>query len=467
MRVLRHGFLRPHGFPEGGYLMTFCAHRPATGHRRHNAQAARAGQLAAAFDGLKDEVTHRQVLTAFKRAAAYLGISSRLVHAIDTLMAWSRAVDWTNGERPIVFPSNETLSLKLGVSVRQVQKLLNEGVAHGLIWHRDSANGNRIGARGKDGRLIYAYGIDLSPLGSRYDEFLVVAEQGSAQHRRIDALRKRLTAARRRIHRLSEVVLIENMTSIDGLTPLNIAQLAAQQMRAVRDEGALETCVKQLEREAGELDANVARVLTERASHVPKESPSSEPLDTPNTTTIQPSTAKADLRSMPTEIKESNYDIRCERPQTEVEADLLRYGVDPSFIVGVAAELVPTYASATPSWSEIIGAAERWVRQTGIHQYVWHDACQIMGQRGAAASVLMTSWKYLHEEVERPGAYLRGLNRRALQGKLNLGRSFHSLKTSKRMTTRLRLPNVSTDMLSIGKLASLTFNNVRLGHGLA
>lgn len=447
--------------------MTFCAHRPASGHRRHDAQAARAGQFAAAFDGLTDEVSHRQVLTAFKRAAAYLGISSRLVHAIDTLMAWSRAVDWTVGQRPIVFPSNETLSLKLGVSVRQVQKLLNEGVALGLIWHRDSANGNRIGARGKDGRLIYAYGIDLSPLGSRYDEFLAVAENGGAQDRRIDALRKRLTAARRRIHRLSEVVLVENMTEIDGSTPLNIAQLAAHQMRTVRDERLLEGCVSQLEREAAELDTKVASVLTGQSNQPPKRTPSSESLDTLITTTIQPPTAKAELRSKPSEIEKSDYDARCRTSQTDVNADLLRYGVNPPFIHEVAPELVSVHGEAPSSWNDIICAAERWVRQIGIHQYVWHDACRLMGEKGAAASVIMTSWKYLHGHVERPGAYLRGLNQRALDGKLNLGRTFHSLRTKTSVSAKPHFTPTSANTFSIGSLAAVAFKNVRLDATLA
>lgn len=451
----------------GEYRMTFYAQNSRTGHRRYDARAARAGQLAEAFDGLSSDVSHRQVLTAFKRAAPFLGISSRLAHAIDTLMAWSRAVDWTNGQRPIVFPSNETLSLKLGISVRQVQKLLNEGVALGLLWHRDSANGNRIGARGQDGRLIYAYGIDLSPLGSRYSEFLRVAERGSAENRRIDVLRKRLTAARRRIYGLSQVVLNEGMTSIDGQTPLEIAQLATRQMRSVRDERILEGCVVQIEQEAARLGATVAGMFEAVAVDPLNESPSDELYDTPNTATNQPSIAKANIRNELPKSLQGPCDVRHNQSKNDVEADLLRHGVDPSFIVSAAPELIPAHMGSAPSWGDLITVAERWATQTNVHRHIWDEACQIMGEKGAAASVLATSWKHLRGDVERPGAYLRGMNSRAAVGKLNLGRTFHGLRNHASAEMKPKLFTATPDSRSIGRLVSSALKSVQLDRGLS
>jgi replication initiation protein RepC len=438
------------------------AYAPGAGHRRIDERAAATDQLASEFDGLPEDVSHRQVLTMFKRAAPYLGIAPRLVYVIDTLMSWTRQVDWSVGQRPIVFPSNEKLSQKLGIGVRQVQKILTTAARCGLITHRDSANGNRIGARGKDGRLIYAYGIDLSPLGARYQEFVQAADLGTAADLRIDVLRKRLTAARRRIRSFAQLVEDEAMEGIDAETAVEIAQLATRQMRLVRDESLLTGCVEQLEMCATDLGQAISGLLEARnlCLETRKRSSSDELDDTPTTTTNQPANAKAIYRSGFTEKSSRNrYDVRNEHPQTDVEADLAKHGVGPEFIAAVVPEFIFT-DTPRPSWGALIGTAERLVDQTVIHRSVWHEACRLMGQKGAAASVIATAHKHARGEVERPGAYLRGMNKQAASGLLNLGRTFHGLKDSARVEGIRSLASGS-DPRPIGQLATTALNMVR------
>ncbi|MFD1789261.1 plasmid replication protein RepC [Sphingomonas floccifaciens] len=436
------------------------AYAPGAGHRRLDERSAATDQLARSFTGLPQDVTHRQVLTMFKRAAPYLGIPPRLVHAIDTLMSWSRAVDWIDGQRPIVFPSNETLAGKLGIGVRQLQKMLTSATRYGLITHRDSANGNRIGARGKDGRLIYAYGIDLSPLGARYEEFVRTASEGSAADGRIDVLRKRLTAARRRIRSLAQLVEDECIGGIDAETVVEIALMATRQMRMVRDEGLLGACVEQIEGRAETLGRAVAAALEDRnaSQYERKESPSDDSEDTLITTTNQSSTAKADYSSgFPKRSSGAGYDVRDEEPQTEVEADLARYGVDPDFVASVTPEFI---LSERPTWGTLIATAERIVDQTSIHRTVWQEACRLMGQKGAAASVLATAHKHLRGDVDRPGAYLRGMNRHAAAGLLNLGRTFHGLKESGRIEG-MRSLATGAEPRAVGQIAAAALRLAR------
>ena len=442
--------------------MSTYVYAPGAGHRRVDERTAATDQLAHAFNGLPEDVSHRQVLTVFKRAAPYLGIPPRLVHAIDTLMSWSRAIDWSDGQRPIVFPSNEKLTQKLGIGVRQLQKMLISAARHGLLTHRDSANGNRIGARGKDGRLIYAYGIDLSPLGARYREFVETANEGNAADLRIELLRKRLTAARRRIRSLAQLVEDEAIEGIDAGTAVEIAQLATRQMRQVRDENLLGDCVEQMEGRADELGKSVTAAF-ERSNPVQqhgKDSPSDVPEDAPITTTNQPNTAEADYSSgYPKRSSGLRYDVRDQQPQTEVEADLAKHGVDPEFIASVVPELIMA-DTQQPTWGALIGTAERLVDQSAIHRNVWHEACRLMGQKGAAASVLATAHKHLRGDVERPGAYLRGMNKNAASGLLNLGRTFHGLKDNARVEA-MRSLTTGSDPRSIGQLASAALKLAR------
>ena len=440
------------------------AYAPGAGHRRLDERTAATDQLAQQFQGLPEDVSHRQVLTVFKRAAPYIGIPPRLVHAVDTLMSWSRSIDWADGQRPIVFPSNEKLTQKLGIGVRQLQKLLANAARFGLITHRDSANGNRVGARGKDGRLIYAYGIDLSPLGMRYDEFVATATRGIEADLRIKVLRQRLAAARRRIRTLAQLVDDEEIDSIDARTAVEISLLATSQMRGVRDEELLGACVEQMEARADELGKAVAAATqgVPQTLVSTKDSPSGELNDALITTTNQPETAKADYSSSyPERSSRTGYDVRDQQPQTEVEADLAKHGVDPEFIAAVVPELMLTN-TPRPTWGDLIGTAERLVDQAAIHRNVWHEACRLMGQKGAAASVIATAHKHMRGDVDRPGAYLRGMNKHAASGLLNLGRTYHGLKDSIR-SEGMRSLATGSDSRSIGQLAAAALGLARAG----
>jgi Replication protein C N-terminal domain len=94
-----------------------CAGAP-TGFRRLTPSLLRADRTAAGFDGLPDGVTvPGQLLAAFKAAAPRLGLSPRLVHAVDWLFRFTQPQDWGRGGRPIVWPSASMQQEALGLSI--------------------------------------------------------------------------------------------------------------------------------------------------------------------------------------------------------------------------------------------------------------------------------------------------------------------------------------------------------------
>ena len=113
-----------------------------------------------------------------------------------------------------------------------------------------------------------------------------------------------------------------------------------------------------------------------------------------------------------------------------------------------------------PTWGVLINTAERLVDQTSIHRNVWHEACRLMGQKGAAASVLVTAHKHLRGDVDRPGAYLRGMNKHAAAGLLNLGRTFHGLKGNAR-AEGMRSLATGSDPRPVGQLAAAALKLAR------
>src|ERR1700739_62443 len=88
------------GAPRTGF-----AYSP-TGFRRLTPGLLKVDRAAESFAGLPDGVsTHGQLLATLRGPAPSLGLSPRLVHAVDWLFKFTMPQDWGRGERPIVWPS--------------------------------------------------------------------------------------------------------------------------------------------------------------------------------------------------------------------------------------------------------------------------------------------------------------------------------------------------------------------------
>src|SRR5512143_1454564 len=154
--------------------------RIAPGCRRRTTAHIQVHAMAERFAGLPDGVSKGQVLSACKQATQPLGVSPRLRDAVDVLFAFSKEQDWQAGTRPIVWPSNRKLGIALSLGHRQVQNVLNALIGARLITPVDSPTGRRGGHRdARSGKIIEAYGFDLSPIGFRYGEFVAVAQRSA------------------------------------------------------------------------------------------------------------------------------------------------------------------------------------------------------------------------------------------------------------------------------------------------
>ena len=96
---------------------------------------------------------------------------------------------------------------ELGLGPSQVKNLNRHLVELGLIVMRDSPNGKRYGRRDPQGRIVEAYGFDLSPLASRCAEFGAQAGAGREERARVQALRRHATIARNGIRQLLETAV--------------------------------------------------------------------------------------------------------------------------------------------------------------------------------------------------------------------------------------------------------------------
>src|SRR6204780_1311092 len=112
-----------------------------TGFRRLTPGLLKVDRVAESFSGMPDGVTmHGQLLAAFKAAAPRLGLSPRLVYAIDWLFRFTMAQDWGRGGRPIVWPSASVQQEALGLSPTQAKAINRAMIEAGLITMKDSPN---------------------------------------------------------------------------------------------------------------------------------------------------------------------------------------------------------------------------------------------------------------------------------------------------------------------------------------
>ena len=432
------------------------------GLRRYDEHAAATNKLTDAFSGLASDLSPSNVLANLKRAAPYMAIPLRIVSLVDLLFAWTKPQDWRGGRLPVVWPSNDLLAQKLGVSVRQVQKLLKQAQVEGLVAFADSPNGHRGGRRGADGQIVWGYGIVLAPLGARIDEFADRAAAGAAEDAAIVVLRKRLAAARRSIRGLAQALAEAGIANREAEEAVVLAQMATAQMRNVRDNALLTACVDQIEAQAKGLEAAFCGMAAS-LGEVPitaNNSCSDAPEFAHSTTTNEPQSASADTsiglanKSRKTAVMDQGGAL------TAVEADLEKYGVGPNLMVEIAPELCSSLPFRDGSWGEVVATAERLAGQSGISRHAFHEACRVMGQRGAAVSVIATLQKYRSGEVHRPGAYLRGMSRKASLGELNLGRSLHGLKETSRLKAMRGLSD-GTEAAPVGTLVTRLLGQAR------
>src|SRR5260370_5967689 len=129
-----------------------------TGFRRLTPGLLKVDRTAESFAGLPNGVTaHGQLLAAFKAAAPRLGLSTRLVHAVDWLFKFTQPQDWERGGRPIVWPSALLQQEALGLSETQAERLNRSLIEAGLGATKGRPHGKRYAKREPKSGIVADY----------------------------------------------------------------------------------------------------------------------------------------------------------------------------------------------------------------------------------------------------------------------------------------------------------------------
>jgi replication initiation protein RepC len=401
--------------------------RIAPGCRRLTPLHVQVQAIAERFEGLPDSVSKGQALAALKQAAWPLGLSPRLRDAIDVLFAFSAAQDWQPGNRPIVWPSNRKLETSLGLGRRQVQNVINALIRAKLITPVDSPTGRRWGHRDTTGKIIEAYGFDLSPIGLRHDEFVALAARASAEERERAALRRRLTIARKTIQQIAETAIEQQLTDRNWRYWLAEALTLVLTLGDDLSLESLQTVVAELEQRRTDGEAAL------RAAFDSQQIAPAGAMDcTPITTTTQPKADKLTTSNIDSEEPRSSTSESSGSPDPVFpeESQPALSSVTPKLVLNVSPELSSYVLTSSPSWADLVEAADGLRQQLGISRAAWIDACQAMGRYQAAAAVAVIAAK--GKIIRSPGGYLRGMIGRAQTGELHLSNSLWGLARRER-----------------------------------
>jgi replication initiation protein RepC len=408
-----------------------------TGFRRLTPGLIKVDRIAEGFSGLPDGVTvHGQLLAAFKAAAPRLGLAPRPVHAVDWLFRFTQPQDWEQGGRPIVWPSALLQQEALGVSETQAKRLNRYLIELGLITMKDSPNGKRYGRRDARGRIVEAYGFDLSPLAARYQEFVQLAEEGRAEREAMGRLRRRATIARKGIVQILETARDYDLTGEEWATLEREARAIGQELKRAERPDDMEAGVVSLERRQQEARGHLEILLRDvkKAPSQPENAPHQytyKPNPYPEQDTVITSNTSSEVQEAPVSSPAAP-----EAPKRPEKGTV--QGIRPDELVKLAPRLKPYLRRPNPTWSELIDAAD-WLRHDlDVSKPLWGDACLAMGRELAAVALAIVSTKDPDHFRTTPGGYFHGMVQKAKADELHLERTVWAMRRATQPNARPR-----------------------------
>ena len=423
-------------------------YEPPFGGRVSSPKFRESVQRSEAFEGLEENLDRFYALKLVKQAGKELGFTAELIELLEYYLIRTDEIDWTEGSRPICYQAVLTTAQDLGISERQVrnrEKALNERGA--LTW-QDSGNFKRFGVRDRESRrIVYAFGVDLSPLASlipaleqKLEEKKALRYAWNERKRKISGYRGRIRSllAEASLHdELADFVMtvqaeyeaisysIRTYHSLSDLQALLdkhhlMVQALFEVLETVSKAGdiILITCETSAKDEVDCLHIQCTNLSSSDKSDT----------SSPSGKSFQRSVA-ADTNPQ-TQDSSRGKDRQVSALPSSVIEDMGR--ITSKQLLWAASERFKErhmlYGRGL-DLNEFVDTAFDLLKDLGIHKSAWWNACQILGRHGAAICVLIIDQKAQDPEnpVKNPGGYLREMTARAKKGELKLHRSVFGL----------------------------------------
>lgn len=341
-------------------------------------------------------------------ARTRLGLQDRALAVLNALLSFFPVAELSSERNLVVFPSNAQLSARAnGIAGTTLRKCLSALVEAGIIIRKDSPNGKRYARKGEKGDIEDAYGFSLAPLLARASEFAALAQDVAAEQRRFRIMKDRLTIVRRDVRKLISVGMEEKLRGdwrgVEDCFIEIVGRFARrptiQDIAASLEEMTLlhEEVSRMLETQE-EITKNDGNAIAYRC-HIQNS-------NTESCNELEPSFEKKQGEKSAPEKQGKRKDVPEVFPL--------------SMVLRACPEIVPFGdGGAIGSWREMMIAAVTVRSMLGVSPSAYEDACEVMGQAGAAIAVAC-----IYEragQINSAGGYLRDLTAKARRGEFSLG----------------------------------------------
>ena len=401
------------------------------------------------FTGLATDTNRFHALNLIKQVGREGGFTPELIELLDYYLWRTSEIDWTEGNQPICYQAVISTALDLGISERQVNKREKALNLLGVLTWEDSSNFKRYGMRDREtGVILYAYGVDLSPLAFLVPELERKVAEKTGQKERWNQLKRQIHGLRAKIRAmLAEAALIPELTDFVVSTGQAYDDIAYS-IRTYHTHGHLETLLDRhrLVHEAL-LETLKEYSKAEDNDQITQDSSSKDAIEFCHIhNTNNPISNKLDYsRAQPDTSKEAVVDSTITKGTIESAASpqpLINTKFHEDFgkitlkqIIGACSDRfrdrLPRHSGRAMTWDDVFEAAYSLLPELGIHKSAWNAACGELSGYAAAICVMIIDQKAQDptNPVRNPGGYLRQMTARAGTGELNLlGSIFGMLK---------------------------------------
>jgi replication initiation protein RepC len=360
---------------------------------RHAALVARKLVLEA-----ERTVTRKELSAAARDAGKALDLRPAQRTVLSELVACWGEQEW---DRLLVWPSNDYLISRTGLTERAVRRILRQLIDLQLVVPKDSPNGKRYAVKDLAGQVVDAFGFDLTPIYARRGDWAVMLleqkQLREVQKRAFDEVTICRRATEEALSALAEHFPEVDRTEFEGELKILQARTPARSKVTLPADlleawQLLRTQVEEVFFEEGNAGLGVRHNNNNNGSP-------SEPCNN-----SFPKKAEA-VRS------------------TEQTSEHL----SPELIL----EACPTlsdYGQPVRDLADIVSAGRYLRASLGAHESAWAEAVEEIGTVRAAIAVIYTLQLYEDDvarnggesRIKNPGGYFRALTRMVKSGKIDL-----------------------------------------------
>jgi replication initiation protein RepC len=343
-------------------------------------------------------VTRKELSAAARDAVKALDLPTTPRVVLSELVACWGEQDW---ERLLVWPSNDYLVGRTGLTDRAIRKSIRRLIDLGLIIPKDSPNGKRYAVKDLAGEIIDAFGFDLTPVYARRGEWTkLLIEQKQLrqiQKQAFDEVTICRRATEEAINALAEhypeidrTALEEDLKALKVRTPAR--SRASVPVGLMDDWSLLRSRAEQAFLDAGNGGTRFRHTYNNNGS--------------------------------PSEPCNKGFPKKAEAVRsTEQTSEHL----SPELIL----EACPTlgdYGQPVRDLADIVSAGRYLRAALGAHESAWAEAVEDIGPVRAAIAVIYVLQLYEDDaaknggesRIKNPGGYFRALTRMVKSGKIDL-----------------------------------------------